>query len=148
MQHDNNINHSNWIMYFGMFLASYWMMSILITNNNNITNNLNKLYQAIFMVLIMFVLANYNNYIYIMIGMIITLIIVYIIRYQVFINDDQFLLSMIEHHQMAVDMSDRILEKSNNQQVKLLATNIINSQLGEIEYMKKLLNNNTLKTDI
>ena len=80
--------------------------------------------------------------------MIITLIIVYIIRYQVFINDDQFLLSMIEHHQMAVDMSDRILEKSNNQQVKLLATNIINSQLGEIEYMKKLLNNNTLKTDI
>lgn len=134
--------HSNWLMYVAMFIAGYWSMSLIVSNSRNITNNLNKLYQAIFMVLIMFVINNIHNYSYLIVGIIMCLIVIYLIRYQVFINDDQFLLSMIEHHQVALDMANRINEKTNNVNIKKLAGNIVNTQTQEIDYMNSLLYKN------
>ena len=61
-------------------------------------------------------------------------------RYQIKIDDKQFLKGMIEHHSMALLMSDEIKKKSNDNDVITLANNIIKSQNKEIELMKKMLN--------
>ena len=45
---------------------------------------------------------------------------------------------MIPHHSMAVTMSERIKEKSDDLNVINLANNIIRSQNEEIALMKKL----------
>lgn len=46
---------------------------------------------------------------------------------------------MIPHHKVAVDMSIRILEHTNNQTMIKLANDIITNQKYEIWYMKNLL---------
>ena len=114
-------------------------MTILI--NSNSTFNLNKIYQSILMgvtmALIMYSMAGYqNNSTAIIILIILTLAIVFSIRNQVGITDNQFLKSMIEHHQMAVDMSKRKLEKQTDPDVATLCNNIISSQNQEINFMK------------
>jgi uncharacterized protein (DUF305 family) len=54
--------------------------------------------------------------------------------------DEMFLTAMIEHHEGALQMTQMILNSSNNE-VKTLADNIINSQTKEIAEMKELLAN-------
>jgi len=54
--------------------------------------------------------------------------------------DQMFLESMIVHHEGALQMTQMILNSSNNE-VKTLADNIINSQSKEIAEMKELLAN-------
>jgi uncharacterized protein (DUF305 family) len=54
--------------------------------------------------------------------------------------DEMFLTAMIEHHEGALQMTQMILNSSNNE-VKTLADNIINSQTKEIAEMKELLDN-------
>lgn len=53
--------------------------------------------------------------------------------------DREFLKEMIVHHQGAIEMSKLVLEKSQNQDIRLLATNIIELQLDEIILMNNLL---------
>lgn len=53
--------------------------------------------------------------------------------------DQAFADGMIEHHQMAVDMSNLILKYSDNEEVRKLAENIINAQEKEIEQMNTYL---------
>jgi uncharacterized protein (DUF305 family) len=52
--------------------------------------------------------------------------------------DQMFLTAMIEHHEGALQMTQMILNSSNNE-VKTLADNIISTQTKEIEEMKALL---------
>lgn len=56
------------------------------------------------------------------------------------INQRQFLLSMIEHHQMAIDMSNLVRPKTQNGQLLNLTDTIITTQQSEISQMKNLLN--------
>lgn len=58
-----------------------------------------------------------------------------IIRNQIFINDKQFELSMIEHHEMAIVMANKIKQKTLDPQLLQLANNIIQSQQQEINFM-------------
>lgn len=46
--------------------------------------------------------------------------------------DKHFIEQMIPHHESAVEMAQMALEKSNHQEIKTLATNIINDQNKEI----------------
>ena len=46
---------------------------------------------------------------------------------------------MIEHHSMALLTSDEILQKTQSERVRKLATNIVTTQEAEIKYMKQLL---------
>jgi len=50
-----------------------------------------------------------------------------------------FLTLMIAHHLGGVEMAEAVLERSDERVVRSLATSIINSQTGEIEYMRTLL---------
>jgi len=55
------------------------------------------------------------------------------------ITEKQYLLSMIEHNELAIEMSTKLLEKNNiSDEVKKLATGIINDQQIAIGYMKKI----------
>jgi uncharacterized protein (DUF305 family) len=49
---------------------------------------------------------------------------------------------MIPHHQVAVDMSKKILNTSNNDFIIYLAYRIIRSQQSEIHELYNLLNSN------
>lgn len=57
------------------------------------------------------------------------------------LSDDDFLKHMIEHHQVAIDMSHDILKTTTNPYVNKLAHSIISSQSREISEMQLMLNN-------
>ena len=65
---------------------------------------------------------------------------IYIYKNQILTGDREYVKEMIEHHSMALLTSEKILEKTNNLEVKKLAKNIVNSQTEEIEIMKNILN--------
>lgn len=48
----------------------------------------------------------------------------------------RFMTEMIDHHQMAVTMSEKLLKEVEHEELKELCENIITSQRGEIEQMQ------------
>ncbi len=58
------------------------------------------------------------------------------------INDISYLEHMIPHHQVAVDMSKRLLLHTNNSYLIQFCRQLIIEQQGEIFYMNNLLKNN------
>jgi hypothetical protein len=129
-------------------LVGYKTMMVLI--DKNVTDNINKLYSAIYMVLWMvlimllyMVVCNKKGkptYYIIIGGVVIGIIILNrVIKNQVGINQREFLKSMIEHHQMAVTMSERLREKPHDADVDKLLDDIISSQNKEIDFMKHKL---------
>jgi len=89
----------------------------------------------------------YIHYKILIIGIIVTLIIIYCIRTQLFIDETQYLKGMIPHHSMAVLMSKKLIEKENKTNtfnliplVKKFINNIIDTQNNEIKFMKNILN--------
>lgn len=123
-----------------MFLFSYFSMTVLITDRNNVTNNFNKVYMSLMMIFFMLFMHNYeHNLSLAIIFIILTIAIGLLVRYQVFINDEQFLLSMIEHHQMALDMATKIKEKTKDKKIIDLADNIIENQTKEIKMMWNII---------
>ena len=58
-----------------------------------------------------------------------------------FLSDTEFLEHMIPHHQVAVDMSKRLLLHTNNSYLIDFCRKLIIDQQGEIFLMNDLLNN-------
>lgn len=131
------------------FVAGYiFSMQLLAYKYSDVTTNLNKIYMALIMSSSMgifgaaYMLFNHytNEDLYLlMFFIIITGLIVVSIREQYGVDKDQFLLSMIEHHSAALTMAQKIKPKTDDQQVKKLADNIIESQTAEIIQMKQML---------
>lgn len=122
------------------FIISYYFtMTILLRANK--THNRNKLYQGLlmtcWMIVIMFILEPMNIGILIM-AIIGIVIVSYFIYFQIGIDESQFLLSMIEHHQMAIDMVKQN-KKAKDKRVLLLMNNILETQQKEIDDMKDWL---------
>jgi len=126
------------------FVIQYYLMSYIMTNNtSNIKNSLSKLYISIAMASMMgltemFIMGDQNMLVlFILLVMLVGSVIMY--RRQMYINEKEYLNEMIEHHSMALLTSKSIIEKTNDNQVKNLAQNIIKSQQSEINYMGQLL---------
>jgi len=130
------------------FLLQYYLMSYIMVNNaSNITNSVGKIYISTIMGISMGMIeVGMNNlmmkritwmYYIVLSIMLVTSVIAY--KIQLGINDQEYLKEMIEHHSMALLTSGEILNKTSNYQVKKLASNIINTQSQEIQYMNKLL---------
>lgn len=64
---------------------------------------------------------------------------IYALRQQICVNDDQWLKRMISHHSTALTTSHKIYKKTRNDDVKRLAKEIIDTQEKEIVIMKQLL---------
>ena len=61
------------------------------------------------------------------------------LRYQLFVNDEQWLKRMITHHSTAITTSKKIYNRTKNAKIKELSKKIIDTQLEEINIMKNLL---------
>jgi uncharacterized protein (DUF305 family) len=70
---------------------------------------------------------------------------VYLYKNQVYIDEQQYLNEMIEHHSMALLTSRKLLEKANSGKEKVrsevinLANNIVVAQEAEINQMKNMV---------
>ena len=133
------------IMFIAGLLSS---MNIWVDKISDIKFHLNDVYMSLLMcgwsLLLMGIV--YININILLIGIIMTIIIIYCIRNQVFIDETQYIKGMIPHHSMAVLMSKQLLEKTNNDiyndihitnEIQNLAQHIINTQENEINFMKK-----------
>jgi hypothetical protein len=119
----------------------------MVNNASNITNSVGKIYISTIMGISMGMIeVGMNNlmikqitWIYYIVLSIMLVISIIAYKIQLGINDDEYIKEMIEHHSMALLTSGEILNKTSNYQVKKLASNIINTQSQEIQYMNKLL---------
>lgn len=135
------------MMIFSFLLQYFGMSYITADNTKYITHSLSKFYMAVIMALFMGVyevLMAYSHtktlqttYFVILLGMLVVFIIFYRIRFKIY--DKNYLKEMIEHHNMALFTSKDIIKKTNNSQVKQLASNIIKTQQEEIDYMENLI---------
>jgi hypothetical protein len=62
-----------------------------------------------------------------------------LLRQQLLVDDKQWLRRMISHHSTALTTSHKIYNKTNNPEVKKIATGIIDTQEKEIQLMKSML---------
>ncbi len=135
-------------MMISSFIIQMFVMSGIMTNSyKNITFSLGKFYMSVIMALLMGLLEvlmydNHMNtlsvYYYLYLGFLLV-IFIYLYRNQIYIDDKDYLNEMIEHHSMALLTSEEILQKTNSEEVKKLAENIISTQEKEIKYMKSLV---------
>lgn len=115
----------------------------MTNNTSNIKSSLGKFYLSCAMASLMgltemFIMGDQNILIIIiLLVMLVGSVIMY--RRQMYIKEKEYLKEMIEHHSMALLTSKSIIEKTNDNQVKNLAQNIIKSQQSEINYMEQLL---------
>lgn len=67
------------------------------------------------------------------------IIVVFLLRNQWYVDDKQWLRRMISHHSTALTTSHKIVNRTKNNDIKKLATDIIKVQEKEISLMKKML---------
>jgi hypothetical protein len=123
------------------------MPPLMVSSLSDITNNIGKAYLAVIMALSMVLIeigmhdTQYGVFSTTKYGLIIGLIalFVYLYRNQVAVKDKEYVKGMIEHHSMAVFMSEEILKKTDNYHIARLAKNIIHKQKDELREMKGLL---------
>jgi hypothetical protein len=129
------------IMFISGLLSS---MNVWVDKFSDIRFHMNDIYMALLMCgwCLIFMGIYYINPYILLIGIIITMIILYFIRNQVFIGEEQYIQGMIPHHSMAILMSKQLIKKLYNNSINLtpeineLSNNIIKTQEDEISYMK------------
>ena len=140
--------YSVWSMMAASFVIQYIVMSFIMTNSlSNITFSVGKFYISVIMALLMGFIEVFmfdfhmktlhvTYYLSLFIGFSAFL---YLYKNQTYIDDNEYLKEMIEHHSMALLTSEEILQKTKSERVKKLADNIVATQTAEIEYMKQML---------
>ena len=140
------------IMMIIMFIAGLLSsMNVWVDKLSDIRFHLNDVYMSLLMCswCLIFIGIYYIDLNILLIGIILTSLMIYCIRNQLFIDESQYIKGMIPHHSMAVLMSKELLKKALNREIylnndiKSLSKNIITNQNYEIDFMKS--NNNTKK---
>ena len=136
------------IMMIIMFIAGLLSsMNVWVDKLSDMRFHLNDVYMSFLMCswcLILMGIYYINPYI-LLVGILFTFLILYCIRNQLFINEEQYINGMIPHHSMAVLMSKELLKKAYNRVIhvskdtKILSNHVINSQNDEINIMKSVL---------
>jgi len=120
-------------------------MNVWANSLDDVRIHINDLYMVVLMIgwstllASLFYLRDTQNYTIPFLSVAVILIVLYLIRSQTFVDDSQFLEGMIPHHSMAITMSRKIKDKTNNPKIKKLAEDIITAQEQEIKYMNELL---------
>lgn len=121
-------------------------MNVWVYNIEDIRFHINDLYMATLMtgwMLLFQTIIFYNQIaspnIFFIISIIIIVISFICIRYQIFVSETQYLKGMIPHHSMAILMSEKIKEKTNDPEIIDMANKIIVDQQKEINKMNNLL---------
>jgi len=132
------------LMFISMFIIQYFFMSYIMTNRmDNMQNSFGKVYMSsimgLFMVLLMVFMKRKINMTHVILFTSLLLLIIYLYKEQVGINDKEYLKEMVEHHSMAVLTSKQILNKTNNITVSNFAKQVLNTQEREINEMKHII---------
>jgi hypothetical protein len=136
------------MMIISSFIIQYFIMPPFMVNNiADITFTLGNAYLSLFMGLLMGVVevimydTRYNmmSVKYYVSLFVASAVCVYLYRYQIGINDKQYLEEMIEHHSMALLTSEKIVEKTDNYDVAALSKIILQTQTDEIIKMRDIL---------
>jgi len=142
------ITHTMAIMFVASFIIQYFAMPpVMISSNRYFTNSVGKLYLSVimglFMVLVEVAMHDHqysvvSTYTYLWVIVLLATTI-YLYRKQIAVNDKQYLAGMIEHHSMALQTSEEILNKTDDYNIAKLAKNIIQTQTDELREMEDLL---------
>jgi hypothetical protein len=133
---------ATWQMVALSLVVSYFLASnVMLTFRHGVYNHANKLYMALLMgatmALIMALLM--RNTLGALSATAASLLIIAAIRTQFLVGDRSFLKAMIEHHDAALFMSERVRRKTRDPFVQALTADIIASQTKEIKEMKEWL---------
>lgn len=135
--------HSSIVPMLGLSaLVSYFVMSnVMLTFGNGVYNHLNKAYMALLMAATMGVImsALTRNKMGILVSSASSVLILGLIRNQEAIDDKSFTKAMIEHHDAAIFMSQKIEKRTHSPFIKKLANDIQKTQTEEIKEMKNWL---------
>lgn len=135
------MDKSHYVIMFIIMIISGLLttMNIYANSLNDIRISLNDIYMVLLMTGWMFLFMGivYKELKVLLIGCILVIINIWCIRTQFMINEKQYLLGMVPHHSMAILMSEKLLEKTNN--ISIFLKNLITTQNNEIKYMKSLL---------
>lgn len=149
-----NIYYSLIFMFIGSFIIGIYFnaMNFLANQYKDIYFYSNTLiYSALLMasnmcILEIFMYFGYHfelHYKLLIFFIILSVLLFLALRYQVGVNDNNWLKRMISHHSTALTTSKQILKKTKNKEVEKLAKNIIRTQKDEIRLMNKILVDNS-----
>ena len=137
MKHAQTQNNHYVIMFIIMVLSGLLStMNVWVDKADDIRFSVNDAYMTLLMTGWMFLFMGliYKDTSVFFIGLLLILFNIWCIRNQFLVTETQYKMGMIPHHSMAVHMSKKLLEKENN--IQSFATNIINTQENEINFMK------------
>ena len=144
----NNLKYQSIMFIIMVFVGiSFNAMNMLVFRFDDLYLSLTLFYGGLIMAsnmmwaheIIHFIYHGKMNKIIFSIGIILTILTTFIIRSQIFVNDNQWLRRMISHHSTALTTSHKIKNKTQNPKLKQLAEDIIDTQEKEISQMKQLL---------
>ena len=145
---------NNYKYYLIMFVVMTFVgiffnpMNILAYNVNDLYLSLTLFYGGLLMAsnmlwaheIVHYFSMNMFNIQVFLLGIILsTIISIFLLRNQLFVDDNQWLKRMISHHSTALTTSYNINNKTNNNRIKLLSQQIIDTQKREIQLMKNLI---------
>lgn len=128
-------------------------MNLLLYQVEDFYFSLTLFYSGLFMVsnmmwaheVIHYIYSKQINFIIFSIGIILAISSGFLLlRKQYLVGDKQWLKRMITHHSSAITTSKNIHQKTKSKKIKHLANDIIDTQLKEINLMKKYLKEDTL----
>ena len=128
-------------------------MNVLLYQVEDFYFSLTLFYSGLFMVsnmmwaheVIHYIYAGQINLIIFSIGIILAISTgLLLLRNQFLVNNKQWLKRMITHHSSAITTSRNIHRKTKSNKIKQLANEIIDTQLKEIQLMKKYLKDDNL----
>lgn len=140
-----------WMTLISVIVSYFLLSNVMLTFKHGVYNTLNKVYMALLMGAVMAIIMlgimifrmpniSVTTYILLIIFICISIILVVRIRDQSNIEQEEFAKAMIEHHDMALLMSQRILAKPyQSSAVYSLADNIYTTQSQEIALMRSWL---------
>ena len=124
------------------FVFQYVLMSFIMAER--ITNSLGKVYlsslMGLFMVIIHISMRPFK-YIELAPYMGLFILVAFLYKFQIGIDEKQYVNEMIEHHSMALLTSRNILKKTDNKEVRELAQSILQNQTREIVVMDEIKSN-------
>ena len=155
MKHTNNIILYQCIQFIIMLIIAIVLnpMNVLLYQVEDFYFSLTLFYSGLFMVsnmmwaheVIHYLYAGQINLIIFSIGIILAISTgLLLLRSQFLVNDKQWLKRMITHHSSAITTSKNIQKKTKSNKIKQLANEIIDTQLKEIQLMRKYLKDDNL----
>lgn len=126
-------------MFFIMIISGILStMNIWCDKYTDIRFSLNDIYMIFLMTGWMFLFMGllYQEFKVLSIGLLMVVVMIWCIRTQFLISENQYKLGMIPHHSMAIHMSRKLLEKEKDTNISSFLKNIIKTQENEIILMK------------